>query len=270
MKKKISISVGATIFLIIAVIEITLDENRIENRMKIAELLAYVAVVIGIVVTGIGAVVDVVVWCYKKIMNKIKEIFQRQLLEQIEELNNKIRGLEKYKIVTSKIKRLIEASSVEQDISTNKTAFLDTGSIIEILKDEWTGQEGLVNPSKPESESEPISRKGRLSPFIMIMPNEEIINERTGTDTFVKVIENLGIEKVKRLSIIVVQSRNLNLVSDVKDPFYAQRQSGQYYIGTNTNAETKIKYLEQIASGLGLKMDRVNKDTPPVYKLSYR
>ena len=102
------------------------------------------------------------------------------------------------------------------------------------------------------------------------MPNGEEIANIDGSDTFVKVIEKLGIEKVKTIPIVVVRKRQLYLVSDDKDPFHTQRPSGKYYVATNSSSVKKIDYLHQIAAGLGLRMKRINEESPPIFELSYR
>ena len=111
------------------------------------------------------------------------------------------------------------------------------------------------------------TRKKKQPPFIILMSDGERIADRNGSNTFVWVIEKLGIERVKALNIVVVKSRQLYLISSDKDPYYTQRPSGEYFIGTNGSSETKIKYLHQIAEGLGLTMQRINQEIPPIYEL---
>ena len=73
-------------------------------------------------------------------------------------------------------------------------------------------------------------------------------------DTFVNVIEKLGIEWVKSLGIIAVQSRNLPLISDYEDPQQSQRQSGSYYIASDNSTPQKKEWLDEIERRLKIGM----------------
>ena len=85
------------------------------------------------------------------------------------------------------------------------------------------------------------------------MPNGEKIAHRVGADTFVEVIEKLGIEKVKDLGDKVRRSP-LILTSKSDNPNLSQRKSGKYYIITHGTAGAKKKILEKIASELGVRL----------------
>ena len=91
-------------------------------------------------------------------------------------------------------------------------------------------------------------------PLIVKMPDGKIIARSEGIDTFVEVIERLGIERVKSLGIVV--GRDSPLILDHRDPelVYRQRRSGSYYIVSGTNTETKKELLDEIADGLGYEM----------------
>ena len=86
------------------------------------------------------------------------------------------------------------------------------------------------------------------SGLLVTMPNGEKINHRRSSDTFVEVIEKLGIEQVKHLDIVVGK---IPLIADFDVPDRSQRKSGQYHIMLNTNTGQKKKLLEEIASKLG-------------------
>ena len=85
-------------------------------------------------------------------------------------------------------------------------------------------------------ETEPDNGNGGNSKWnsglLVTMPNGEKVNHNRSSDTFVEVIEELGIEKVKHLDIMVGK---IPLIADFDVPKRSQRKSGQYYIMLNTN-----------------------------------
>ena len=89
-------------------------------------------------------------------------------------------------------------------------------------------------------------------PLIVKMPDGKIIARSEGIDTFIEVIERLGIEQVKRLDIVV--GSNSPLISRNRDPVYRQRPLGSYYIISGINTETKDNLLDKIADRLGCEM----------------
>ena len=87
--------------------------------------------------------------------------------------------------------------------------------------------------------------------LVVKMPNEEVINHKRASNTFVEVIEKLGIEKVKDLNKEYI----IPLISDSKHPKYNQGKSGNYYIMTGSSTKTKKRLLDEIASDLGVRLD---------------
>ena len=130
-----------------------------------------------------------------------------------------------------------------------------TEQVIDFLKSlerktesDWIGettQSGSGNTSYHQQTSS--VRQG----LVVIMPNREVINHSRASDTFVEVIEKLGIEKVRDLNKKYI----IPLISDSKHPKYNQARSGNYYIMTNSNTETKKRLLDEIASDLGVYLD---------------
>ena len=101
---------------------------------------------------------------------------------------------------------------------------------------------------------EPPVQQSSSEPLIVLMPDGEKIAETRGIDTFVKVIEKIGVEKVKTLGIIAVQRRRLPLISDYEDAIHTQRPSGRYYIASGNSTPQKKRWLDEIASRLQLKI----------------
>ena len=153
-----------------------------------------------------------------------------------------------------------EADEFLLDVMAEKTESLcgykPTGEqVLAFLKD--LDREG---PHSREVPAPPIDKKA-LRQLVVTMPNGEKIAHRVGADTFVEVIEKLGIEKVKDLGDKVRRSP-LILTSKSDKPNLSQRKSGRYYIITHGTAGTKKKILEKIASELGvrLQIEIVSKD----------
>ena len=81
------------------------------------------------------------------------------------------------------------------------------------------------------------------------------ISEDRAIDTFIKVIEELGIEAVKNLNLCVI---GIPLIADCDYPDKAQRkvetETGTYYIVSGTNTVKKASILDDIAKGLNVDM----------------
>ena len=116
-----------------------------------------------------------------------------------------------------------------------------------------------VPPVKPSTvpivvpEKKPSQRKNRLPKRLRVtMSGREVIEHENGIDTFVEVIEKLGIEDVKDLDI----TRNsIPLISNSKDPERAQHQRGRYYIVSGLSSKNQERTLNQIAKDLGIDLD---------------
>lgn len=94
--------------------------------------------------------------------------------------------------------------------------------------------------------------------LFVTMSNGDKINHSRSVDTFVEVIERLGIERVRNLNKVYLTP----LISTSKHHTYNQRKSGRYYIMTNTSTKVKERLLKEIASELGeslLKVEIVEK-----------
>lgn len=162
------------------------------------------------------------------------------------------------------IKLMEEADEFLIGVVAKKTeslcGYTPTGEqVLDFLKN--LNRDGLPLREVPTSpiQENPSSPTGKH--LVVTMPNGQKIAHRVGADTFVEVIEKLGIEKVKDLGAKVRPSP-LILTSKSDKPNLNQRKSGRYYIVTHGTAETKKNILEKIASNLGvrLKVEIVSKD----------
>ncbi len=113
-----------------------------------------------------------------------------------------------------------------------------------------------VKPStvpKVVPDTKPSQRKNKLPQRLRVtMDDGEVIERETGIDTFIDVIEKLGIERVKDLDII---RNSIPLISTTKDPERAQHQCGRYYIVSGLSAQNKKTTLDRIADGLGVDLE---------------
>jgi hypothetical protein len=80
----------------------------------------------------------------------------------------------------------------------------------------------------------------------------EVIERKNGLDTFIEVIEKLGIERVKDLNLI---RNTIPLISASKDPEREQRQLGQYYIVSHITTKDKKRTLDRIAKELEIDLE---------------
>ena len=108
--------------------------------------------------------------------------------------------------------------------------------------------------------------------LIVTMHDGEKIQEKRPSDTFVSVIEKIGIERVEDLKIIAVgTTRNrsfpLPLIATYSDT-HPQRKSGPYFIAMGSHTRQKAKWLKEIADRLNLKMEVEVKDVKNEGELS--
>ncbi len=93
------------------------------------------------------------------------------------------------------------------------------------------------------------------NPISVKMQGENFISENTGIDTFIKVIEAIGIEEVKKLNLSV---NEIPLIADRTYDDKAQREveieKETYWIVSGTDQKRKKKILDDIASRLNVDM----------------
>ena len=89
----------------------------------------------------------------------------------------------------------------------------------------------------------------RMGPITVVMSDGKQICCRFGSDTFVKVIEEIGIERVKELGMTTCR---IPLIDTSKsDELGGQKPSGDYYIMTRVSNNEKRKLLKEIGRRLG-------------------
>ncbi len=117
-----------------------------------------------------------------------------------------------------------------------------------------------VPPIKPKPVTKKVNEKSlqgkkKLSPpkrLRVKISDKEVVEHENGIDTFVDVIEKLGIELVRDLGI----TRNsIPLISTTKDSERAQHQRGQYYIVSGLSSKNQERTLKQIVKELKADME---------------
>ncbi len=84
------------------------------------------------------------------------------------------------------------------------------------------------------------------------MDGGEVIEHEDGIDTFVDVIEKIGIERVRELNIV---RNSIPFISTSKDPERDQHKCGQYYIVSGLSSKNKERTLNRIAKELEIELD---------------
>lgn len=147
-----------------------------------------------------------------------------------------------------------EGSEPDEEIESQETGSEEI-DLPEVEPEKDDPEETGLQEAKPEEDIqllELIEIDNRLDPplvgpLAVTMPNWEKICRRFGSDTFVEVIEKIGIEKVKSLNLRY--GENL-LINDVNHDEVKLRKSGRYYIKIPSAPYRQARVLRKIAKGL--------------------
>ncbi len=138
------------------------------------------------------------------------------------------------------------------------------GAVQYLLKQEIESLNSLLQRTKEVNEnvkrhlkSEPpvepprsrIPTRRHAGDLTVIMEDGQEICHSRVSETFVKVIEKIGVEKVKTLDIII---NAIPLIDTYQHPIYSQTKSSNYYITTHSSTNTKIERLNEIKRRLNL------------------
>lgn len=114
-------------------------------------------------------------------------------------------------------------------------------------------QEDPVPPTHVPPIPDPKPKRSlQWTKLVVTMPDGERVECPTIRDTFVEVIEKLGIEKVAALGI---SRRGIPLIATSEYPNCSQRRSGSYYILVDVVTKDKKRDLMKIAEGLGVELN---------------
>ena len=186
----------------------------------------------------IGEAAEVIVEDYKSIVNqrKIEERLPEVWGELVQEKNGNL-----LRVVMEKAKEKVGYEPTAEQVLT----FLKNLSVPPVKQKPVTKK----GTKKLQQAKKKLSSPKRLR---VTISDEEVIEHANGIDTFVDVIEKLGIKRIKDLEII---RNSIPLISNSKDPKRAQHQRGQYYIVSGLSAKNQEKTLNQIAKDLGIDLD---------------
>ena len=100
----------------------------------------------------------------------------------------------------------------------------------------------------PDADNLQNRRGGKKSQtrLAVTMPDGTMIDDKVAASTFVKVIDRIGIQRVKDLDLTV---NGTDLIS-ASDDTQQRRELDRYWINVNTSTQVKKTLLEDIASGL--------------------
>lgn len=120
------------------------------------------------------------------------------------------------------------------------------------LRAEWlTGQDASMRERVQLNNIRELSphHKAQKTGLSVMLPNGREIHHHVAADTFVEVLRELGIERVKALDIRVSR---IPLVATQRSDKYSQTKVGPYWIITHSNTEYKKKLLGSIGERLGV------------------
>ena len=118
-----------------------------------------------------------------------------------------------------------------------------------------------INPEVEHGTNPNYKKKEKVDPKTNIRVEYQgtTYESPVAAQTFVKVIERIGIARVRALGLTWCK---IPLISTTEDKKYSQQPSGRYYIITHSSSQQKQRQLNIIAKELGLdiKVDLIDKD----------
>jgi superfamily II DNA or RNA helicase len=107
------------------------------------------------------------------------------------------------------------------------------------------------NATSGERQNKVQRKKAPHTKLKVIFPDGRIINEHIAVNTFIKTIQEFGLDKVKQLGINVVSDTAIN--GDLKKSF-KQIINTPFYINDNNSTEVKKELLERISKMLRMEI----------------
>ena len=139
---------------------------------------------------------------------------------------------------------------IQQEIEHQNGLLHQIEEVKERLQDYLNAPAPVQNGPEPDLRHDEALRRRSYPPggaLGVTMYGTEQIRLSSGAETFVKVIEKIGIEDVKDLGLI---SRRVPLIDTIDHPGIDQRKSGRYFIVTSSSTRRKIDQLNIIADRL--------------------
>ena len=140
---------------------------------------------------------------------------------------------------------------LEQEVDRQEALLLRTEDMNDRLLAYINSEEDEPTDDElPEDVLQQVSRQEY--PLAVTMPDGERICLKKGSWTLARVIERLGVERVRALGIY---SGGTPLVHPRRLRRAPQRKAGRYYIATNTSTATKVEQLQEIANHLKIHLE---------------
>ena len=178
-------------------------------------------------------------------MNELTRLMAKLHLELSDEIKEKLVALEKAKGIEETKNKL--ATAILGYVEAKK----DQGIYVRTLV--YSKENGLtINLSdKPyEPMTMPPRHKDASKVFTVTFPDGTVYREVNATDTFVKALEKIGIERIKTLHLISFKRPFID--SEPHRTYQSHRLSTGDYVCTNLGNDRKILFLKQIADKLGI------------------
>lgn len=107
-------------------------------------------------------------------------------------------------------------------------------------------------PTQDSERKREFAEKSPKTGLIVKFPNGKVVNNRFAYETFIETIELIGVEKVKKLNLQIL---NHDLISK-DESIYAQHKTKEgYLIITHTSTKAKKQILERISKEYNLKLE---------------
>ena len=137
------------------------------------------------------------------------------------------------------------------ELSSSGKRLLTFREKLEQLRDEW--KSGIDVETRRRVKVEPgytiaPHSKAPKTGIRVTLATGRVIQRPTAAQTFTDIIEEMGFEAVRKLSLTV---SGVPLVDTKQDDKYSQARRGSYYVVTHSNTKTKKDLLEQIGKKLG-------------------
>lgn len=108
-----------------------------------------------------------------------------------------------------------------------------------------------IEPFEPRGRQQRVNPRNPRMSLAVTMPNGDLVIERNATQTYIKVLRQIGLQRVRDLRLV---KSALPVVSTEIDPNRKDRQKlyDGYYINTGLSTSAKSDVINEVATRLGL------------------
>ncbi len=204
----------------------------------------------------IGKAAEVIAKDYRNIVNQrqIEERLPEVWSELVQEQNETL-----LRVVMEKAKEKVGHEPTEKQVLTflknlRSETVSERRAVISHPVSKLSSSDSVSRSSIVGLESKPSSShsKSKAQRLIVTMPDGKVINHFHAKDTFVEVIEELGLEEVMCVNPTIVRSEPFGLKrEDYKIICIPQ---GKYFINNDNKGFRKKEILERLAAKLGIQL----------------